>query len=706
MSTKVDNKKVNSGENKGYFLGVPFKDGDVYKYLEQEKAEFIVGMDIGDGECVVYFYNPDRMDENGVIKAIRVYFDKVGGKIPSMLSVDKQGKVLIGSAAKDSNSFYHQFKVPPSRWDERLGGKTKKEITELFITELWRLVKSESGEVRAALENGKLMIAVGCPADKEWMSEASMKAYKELVRKATGCKKVAIVPESTAAAMTAVMPNGKVNSEFLTKGIAVIDIGSSTIDFTYLYFGKVLITRSEHIAGSDIDAQMLRVALEKDSNNYILESDANFNTDVDLSKLIDFDEANQLLVELRLLKERFYAEGCRALYQPVCLFKRDENGEIISVKTVTVLVNEDFMKAALTKAYGKRSAPSNSKSWLTIMEEFVGNTSALIPRDENGKLACDKVIITGGTGNVTQLKEVIVGVYGDKLVSVSDDSSTGVAQGLCYSKAVEIKAANAIKAFNASLEDIGKKHAGGFINEIVKESARSQYAIVGKVAKNFLNSGKEPTVNDFSNAVVTANAKQKNTVDAKKIEEIYMTCLDGAAKELTGVIDSLSENLYKVKIDNNTTVHSMVNDSLNAVKIDKLLNGVVNNKNAVVQTVMNVVSGISYGLAMGALSAGQVHLSILFLAIGFIFGSASVQNKIGGWSVLQNRKMGKGTLKKIIDETEDPKQLEKIMEKSLKNNDASIKGADKMQKEFIESVKTVGEICLGKVLMLVFDKHD
>lgn len=706
MNMTVEKKEQNQNKNKFYFLGVPFKDGDVYKYLSQEKSNFIVGMDIGDGECVIYFYDPKRMDASGVVEAIRVYFDN-GGKIQSMLSVDDEGNVHIGSSVKDRNSFYHQFKVPPTKWDEKLGGKKKGELTELFIRKLWTLIKNNSNEVRVAFGNDKLMIAVGCPADNEWMSESSMNAYKQLIERATGCKKVAIVPESTAAAMTAVMPNGKVNSDFLTKGIAVIDIGSSTIDFTYMHFGKALITRSEHIAGSDIDYQMLRVALEKDPNRYVLESEADLDSDIDLDKIIDHDEENQLLVELRLLKEKFYSEGCKILPSTVYLFKRDENGNIISgknskFKTVQIVVDSNFMETALTKAYGKRSDRSNSKSWLTIMNEFISNTSDRIPRDKNGKIECDKVIVTGGTGNVTQIQDIIESVYGKDIVTRSEDSSTGVAQGLCYSKAIEIKAANAIESYKKSVEDIGKKYADKFTDEVVKEAARSQYDVVKKTAQMYLNSGKEPTIREFANNVVAANAQKKYTIDEKKIEEIYMRCLDDAAIELTSIVDKLSESLYKVKIDNKTTILSMVNDSLDAVKIDKLIDGIFG-KNAAIQMVMKLISKAFYAAAAMALFPA-FYLAVPLFVLGMIFGSTNVQNQVGNWTVIQNRKIAKNILEKIISQVENPKQLESAIEKSLENKSQILKDNNNMQETFVKSVNEVAEICLGKVLMLVFDE--
>ena len=706
MNMTVEKKEQNQNKNKFYFLGVPFKDGDVYKYLSQEKSNFIVGMDIGDGECVIYFYDPKRMDASGVVEAIRVYFDN-GGKIQSMLSVDDKGNVHIGSSVKDRNSFYHQFKVPPTKWDEKLGGKKKGELTELFIRKLWTLIKNNSNEVRNAFDNDNLMIAVGCPADNEWMSESSMNAYKDLIEKATGCKKVAIVPESTAAAMTAVMPYGKVNSDFLTKGIAVIDIGSSTIDFTYMHFGKALITRSEHIAGSDIDFQMLRVALEKDPNRYVLESEADLDSDIDLDKIIDHDEENQLLVELRLLKERFYSEGCKMLPSTVCLYKRDENGNIISgknskFKTVQIFVDSNFMETALTKAYGKRSDRSNPKSWLTIMNEFISNTRDRIPRDKNGKIECDKVIVTGGTGNVTQIMDIIESVYGKNIVTRSEDSSTGVAQGLCYSKAIEIKAANAIESYKKSVEEIGKKYADKFTDEVVKEAARSQYGIVKEVAQRYLDADCKPTIGEFANSVISLNAQKKYTVDTKKMEEIYRACLDDTAKELTNIVDKLSENLYKVKINNDTTILSMVNDSLDAVKIDKLIDGIFG-KNAAIQMVMKLISKAFYAAAVAnAFSLNPI--AILLFVLGIVFGNPNIQNKVGNWSVVQNSKLIKFMLKQIIKKVEDPKQLESAIEKSLGNKSQILAGNNKMQETFVESVNEVAEICLGKVLMLVFDE--
>ena len=97
-------------------------------------------------------------------------------------------------------------------------------------------------------------------------------------------------------------------------------------------------------------------------------------------------------------------------------------------------------------------------------------------------------------------------------------------------------------------------------------------------------------------------------------------------------------------------------------------------------------------------------IAILLFVLGIVFGNPNIQNKVGNWSVVQNSKLIKFMLKQIIKKVEDPKQLESAIEKSLGNKSQILAGNNKMQETFVESVNEVAEICLGKILMLVFDE--
>lgn len=114
-----------------------------------------------------------------------------------------------------------------------------------------------------------------------------MEKYKALVTKATGYKNATILPESNGAIMAAI----NAGTFDLSRGVAIYDLGSSTLDFTYILMGKALITASIPLGGSDIDKAMLRYIAKK----YKL----------DPGDLNSRDLA-PAYTKLRLIKENFY----------------------------------------------------------------------------------------------------------------------------------------------------------------------------------------------------------------------------------------------------------------------------------------------------------------------------------------------------------------------------------------------------------------
>ena len=244
---------------------VPFRPGILFRQLTAAQYDVIVGLDFGHGETVAYvcYFELDNTTgkKNPAYRIVMMDHND-STPIPTYIHYDASGSVVIGKNAADHLDFFQHFKQSPTRWDTPVGGRTARELMRDFIGTLWHSILLYDEKVKEGADKNSLLLAVGCPSGGDWTTEKSMAEYGELVREATGCKRVEIFPESAAAIMANIQSAVERKQPWHTdRGVAIYDFGSSTLDFTYVLMGKVIFNLSVDLGGSQIDEAMLRKLL-------------------------------------------------------------------------------------------------------------------------------------------------------------------------------------------------------------------------------------------------------------------------------------------------------------------------------------------------------------------------------------------------------------------------------------------------------------
>lgn len=250
--------------SKLHYLNQEYKPGAVFDNLSGIEYDMVVGLDIGHGECMAYIYHKNSLGE-WVADPLTV---TEGGEthIPSYIAYGEDKKPIIGSAAAALSGLQVYFKRDPGWWETLSddGEHTYGRLMKDFISTLWKTIVRKNDifeDIEKTRSQDKVLITVGCPASGSWTEQEKMEEYKALVAGATGYNNTAILPESNGAIMAAI----SAGNFDLSLGVAIYDLGSSTLDFTYILMGKVLITASIPLGGSDIDKAMLRyIAKEND----------------------------------------------------------------------------------------------------------------------------------------------------------------------------------------------------------------------------------------------------------------------------------------------------------------------------------------------------------------------------------------------------------------------------------------------------------
>lgn len=713
-----------------WFLNEPFTQNAVYQQLTNMKYTHVLGLDIGHGETVVYkcvLKSVTETDEKGknpraVIKTDinKAVVNKEGvERIATMIGFDG-GKVIVGSKAAKYPDFYQHFKKEPALWGSDYNKKyTFGQLMEAFIRELWSGIIRFNPEVEAAAKENKLLIAVGCPSSPAWTNPTAVQDYQTLVGKATGCAHVAVLAESTAAIMSAVQDVNEINAELenqekdpsgekkkkaihLNRGLAVIDAGSSTIDFTYVLLGKKLITRSLAVAGHALDEQILEVALNTAKKESGL-----------TKKNIPEEQIPEIMIQIREFKEQFYPDQISLGYKPIQIWGRNAQGEadrdLDSGLSFKVGCNKENMDKALNRKATQLDPFKDSQSWAYQFRDFVRYCRALICVDKDGKLLCDKIILTGGTSHVQALRDIVREEYPECEILNSRDCSASVAKGLCYAKSMEIKGGGSVEGYKKDIAKLATTYYGSFVLELAGYLAGQvcgdiQHVIAAyTAAKDTVTAGQ---LLDEINKRVHKNDKLSGNACKERVKELFTKYLQTSQTEIHEKVNAVSKDIYGANMTAIPEVPQMTAAELKEMTDQLDIAGTLNN------TWLNtIVAGINFAAIRNVLWTLSVVtweipvLSAALAGLALLSDSEGAQQKIMQFILRNKTEIPHRMLKRIAKSVADPKKRAKLEADSARKTVNNMKDHGILKNEFITCITEQAEMALGKVLFLVYDEQ-
>lgn len=189
--------------------------------------KYAVGIDFGHGECSAAFCEIGWGKSYTLLESptdIRLYGnDKF--TIPSAYSVSPDGKMLVGHSAINSirgaSKFKISFKKRPSEMDESEVG-----LYSEYLGHVHRHIVNKSGK----LATGNYVVYLSCPSG--WNKDDRTLFYQMAVSK--GIPVAGMWAESRAGLFSNMENQSDVTRELMREGCILADIGSSTIDFSYL----------------------------------------------------------------------------------------------------------------------------------------------------------------------------------------------------------------------------------------------------------------------------------------------------------------------------------------------------------------------------------------------------------------------------------------------------------------------------------------
>lgn len=196
--------------------------------IDKSEIKYVVGIDLGHGEtsaalCPLQWDSPESQWE----APTDIEMGNNRKVIPSAITVLPDGRAFIGDKAFDPEILKHAnshvcFKQKPVN----LNGEPEKLMIR-FMREVYNLIRENTSGI---LNDTNHLVYIATPSG--W-DTASQKLYKEMAKQA-GMPIFDVTKESRAAYIRGLHNPASGLSQNVRNGAIVFDMGSSTLDFTYL----------------------------------------------------------------------------------------------------------------------------------------------------------------------------------------------------------------------------------------------------------------------------------------------------------------------------------------------------------------------------------------------------------------------------------------------------------------------------------------
>lgn len=399
-----------------------------------DNYDTIVGVDLGHGECAATRFDlPVKVDGSYQAVSVRptdLYFDGDQGlKIISVLFIRNDGAVKIGPDAvgnkPSSGRLYTNFKVNPERLEsgERCGGRTKKELMQLFFRELVETLLRWN----PSLKERRIVLAVGCPSSPEWTDGGNDVRYAALLGEKLERKiPIVVIPESRASLLKVYRENPQ--RDRLVDGVIVFDHGSSTLDRTSINFRhSELSDDSIPLGASYIEENMLEHFFDEKHPRTNLRNETGSRLD------------------LRRAKESYYTDPDKEVMASVWFSSDGVHREVTDA-----LMTEVSAAQQIDFSTDTRSVVSGS--WESICRQFYVETREAWHR-KYGETFHGMILLTGGASRMGFIARIAAEVFPEATIVCDREPSFCVSRGLAYALSTDIEALRLIRSIKEKIAE-------------------------------------------------------------------------------------------------------------------------------------------------------------------------------------------------------------------------------------------------------------
>lgn len=491
----------------------------------------------------------------------------------------------------DAQRLYVAFKSPDLNKDS-----VAKPIS-LFVAQM-RAELIDAGKLRA---NRATRWVFGAPSG--W-DDAVVRKYKKILT-AAGLADVEIVPESRAAMLYA-RDSGELNvdSSKLEGSVLVVDLGSSTTDFT----GVVGLKIRPVDTGTSLGAGLIDKAIM----NWLLDVHKRRH---ELQRVLEEWPIEEARLELacRSAKEDYFRNQAASrgngqvsggyVYEPL----RPDDADIFSIKLTT---------ADMDQILATSHPVLDGKNWL---EKFRSDLeTAAVGLDYEPEL----VLLTGGASRMLFVRQIAREMFGNDRVATGAEPEIAIARGLALAGRIGIRA----QGFR---NDMARLLRSGQVASLVEGRLDELAEALGNaVGKGFIGRFARPAFDRWQNGSIATLAEFESEVGAKAKAEVSNPNNPVILSTIATWQNALHPDLAQMtrpicdrwKIPRSAMELAPVTLSSRDWNLSLDLTEVMATQMA---KIAGWVAGIVVGAIFAAMLAGGVFTGPLFIVIGVVAVSAS-----------------------------------------------------------------------------------
>lgn len=609
---------------------------------DKNRHEYVIGIDFGHGETSAAFCPIGWDLAPGDLEAVKdVDFGANRKVLPTAINIQPNGQAFLGEAAFSPERLKKAtvevlFKKKP----ENIDGE-KEQLMIRYMHEVYALIREKS---RALFSDDNHLLYIATPSG--W-DEKAKNLYGQMAAKA-GLPIAGITSESRAAFIKAQLDTSSGLPQYISQGAIVFDMGSSTLDFTYLQSGNAPVDYGYDCGASQVEKIMYAEIREKNKDIITFETQ--------YPKLVA-----KLLYETRCAKEGIY-------FDPDIRYKKTVNFE-------DIVDDEDFEDSKMKFVFqpGELNRMLEEKGYISEIRQAMLD----FKNYHIGGNPIKAAFLTGGASRMNFIQTLIEDCWGLPLDLVyrDPDPSLTISRGVAELARGDIRSGG-IGATKQLLNDILAESDvyTPFVNSLCDKLSEEIIGTVGACVTNFRDNETDVSINDLQ-AYIEENISEDLNQVGDWAMKCYKKAFENQTKKIRDRLDQIVSNYSRQGVCmENTQVSISSLPNIDMSVIAEQMRQLSSNF-----TDSGIVNGLVTGIA-GAAVGGVIAMLLGGPLAWLIGGGAILANWLFGEEKTEEQKRQEALAKDL-----DHGQRQQVFEE-FNNNWEDI--CNKIQKAVGQSIRS------------------
>lgn len=538
---------------------------------DKNRHEYVIGIDFGHGETSAAFCPIGWDLAPGDLEAVKdVDFGANRKVLPTAINIQPNGQAFLGEAAFSPERLKKAtvevlFKKKP----ENIDGE-KEQLMIRYMHEVYALIREKSG---ALFSDDNHLLYIATPSS--W-DEKAKNLYGQMAAKA-GLPIAGITSESRAAFIKAQLDTSSGLPQYISQGAIVFDMGSSTLDFTYLQSGNAPVDYGYDCGASQVEKIMY--AEIRDKNKDIVAFETQY------PKLVA-----KLLYDTRCAKEGVY-------FDPDIRYKKTVNFE-------DIVDDEDFEDSKMKFVFqpGELNRMLEEKGYISEISQAMLDFKYY----HIGGNPIKAAFLTGGASRMDFIQTLIEDCWGlpKDLVYRDQDPSLTISRGVAELARGDIRSGG-IGNTKQLLNDIVAESDiyTPFVNSLCDKLSEEIIGTVGACVTNFRDNETDVSINDLQ-AYIEENISEDLNQVGDWAMECYKEAFENQTKEIRDRLDKIVSNYSRqgVRMGNaQVSISSLPNIDMSVIaeQMRQLSSNFTDG---------GIVNGLVTGIAGAAVGLSLIHI--------------------------------------------------------------------------------------------------